>query len=851
MTTSEGTQQTKVTEYMPNRSIETLTISTTKRKSRDQDKTELPSPSQQSPDHKKAASEEIEDVSMDAQSAGSPIEETTVEQAEPSTATKIPASPVRTPLKSALRNSLAKIAAKAADLPETPLPSQWVSHRFAVMFEIKMPETKHKRTEYMARELNLLLETIATYHKVYVRKYKEHHKPLNEERSSWIKTFSKDQVSDLTQFTHGFHFFHDLRAGTQRVLIQLILPKDFIVDELVMNVNGHKWASKHGRAFQNIKEQTLYEPKYVGFLFRSNYAMTASPDLQRFLEARAERAGHNIQFGLTFKVIPNSTAKGKEYNKEKAVRAVCISTNAPDTNIAWDLLHKWYNTGDKYYPLIIPMKFIPSKDNPDIANNSVALQNISVLFERQKIFLRDTVTIPCAHLADPTIRTKSGHTIRKVLMDTKVTTGISAYQGGSLFHAITAKTSADGDRIHYFTFHRVVEKEARNVIGGLPQFMETELKEDPELYCHAHLVDNTHAWNSLTRTVKNSTTDYLAELAGEDDISDLEDDDDYSMDTKGYRECKRMLGLEDTETVADIRKRRKPKNPDNANVPTQIDDSQSMVSEMTGMTNYSTASQASKNRKKLRSQVNVQQIELTTKDAEIEALRKKLAMMEKSSGEQNQAEAKEDTVSRTRSVVIELDPTEHSHQDKHRKHPNATSTTESAHNGVSFQEDEDQKGQQNDTQLKDSDDESVRSRENEDHKAQNTDTQLKDSDEESKSNEDESKSSSSAKASKADEDGSSSSSSSSSSEKDSPESEKDASSASSSSSSSDEDTSSSESKGQSSDGNSDKAVETDTTKDARTSTRQSSISAANLKLAEQAIQNEGPFAESDGEDAHV
>ena len=833
MATSEGTQQTEITSYMPNLSIDAQTVSTTKRKSRDRETTELISPSQHSPEHKKVNNVEVEDVPMDPQPAGSPNEEIPA-ASDPPSATTIPASPVRTPLKSALRNSFAKTVARAAELPETPLPSQWVSHRFAVMFDIKMPESKHKRTEYMARELNGLLETIAIYHKVYVRKYKEHHQPRNEERSSWIKSFSKDQVSDLSQFTHGFHFFHDLRAGTQRVLIQLVLPKDFKEDELVMNVNGHKWASKHGRAFQNIKEQNLYDPKYVGFLFRSNYAMTAAPDLQRFLEARAERAGVNIKFGLTFKVIPNSTAKGKKYDKETAVRAVCISTNAPDTNIAWDLLHKWYNTGEQFYPLIIPMRFIPSKDNPDIANNSVALQNISVLFERQKIFLRDSVTIPCAHLADPTMRTTKGHTIRKVLMDTKVTTGISVYKGGALFHAITAKTTADGDRIHYFTFHRALEKEARNVIGGLPQFIETELKEDPELFCHAHLVDHTHAWNSNTRTIKNSTTDYLAELAGQDDVSDLEDDDEYSMDTKGYRECRRMLGLDDAETVADIRKRRKPKTQKDSNIPTQIDDSESMVSEMTGMTVYSSASQASKNRKKLRSQVNIQQIEITNKEAEIEALRKKLEMLEKkNNSEQNQAEPKgSNRYPSSKSVEIEVDPPAQSvQQNEEQNQAEEVTKTDGPTNGVRFAED--RKHTQGDNRYSDRDSDSGT-----DQDAASSKSSLSEKSEDSSN----SKPSSS---DNTDQDSSSSKSSSS------DDSDQSASPKSSSKGSVSESDSSSNSTGQSSNGNHDKVSDTDNTKNDTLGARHSSIATANLTLAEHALHNTGPFADMDGEDVHV
>ena len=837
MSTSEGAQQTEITAYMPNLSGDPLSVSTAKRKSRDRDDTIITSPSQQSPENKKVNFEETEDVSMESQSAGSPHGELPVESCDPPNEVPTPVTPTRAPLKSALKNSYSATARQSANLPETQFPTQWTTHRFAVMFEIKMPESKHKRTEYLAKELNGLLQTIETYHKVYVRKYKEYHVPRNEDRPSWIKSFSKDQVSDLNSYTHGFHFFHDLRAGMQRLLIQLVLPKEFNVEELVMNVNGHKWASKRGRAFQTIKEQNLYDPKYVGFLFRSNYAMTASPDLQRFLEARAERAGVNIKFGLTFKVIPNSTAKGKEYNKETAVRAVCISTNAPDQAIAWDLLHKWYNTGDQYYPLIIPMKFIPSKDNPDIANNSVALQNISVLFERQKIFLRDTATIPCTHLADPTVRTRSGHTIRKVLMDTKVRTGLSAYKGGSLFHAITAKTSADGDRIHYFTYHRALEKEARNVIGGLPQFIETELKEDPEQFCHAHLVDNTHSWNSNTRTVKNTTTDYLSALAGQDDVSDLEEDDDYSMDTKGYRECCRMLGIDDTETVADIKKRRKPKNPRNSNVPSQIDDSQSMVSEMTGCTMYSTASQASKHRKELRSKVNIQQIEISAKDAELEKLRKMVSMMKNNSvdNEQEQLTSQEPVPksNNTTAIVADLPNDKDQYQ--------AESKTGAATNGVSFSDNYTTSNQDANSAIviderSDASSNTGNSKTNQDD---NSSSGSKESRSEVSSETDSPKTDQDVISREATNDSGS-------------QSDSDNDRGSSTSSSQSDSSDSSGTSGQDSDSNTDQpSVSNAQDGNEITSPRNSTITAANLKLAEQASLHTGPFAEGDGESFHV
>ena len=68
-------------------------------------------------------------------------------------------------------------------------------------------------------------------------------------------------------------------------------------------------------------------------------------------------------------------------------------------------------------------------------------------------------------------------------------------------------------------------------------------------------------------------------------------------------------------------------------------------------------------------------------------------MMEKSTGEQNR-EGTEDKGARSKSVVIELDPTEQAgKQYPDLKQPNAKVTEESASNGVSFREDKDQKGQ--------------------------------------------------------------------------------------------------------------------------------------------------------------
>ena len=128
---------------------------------------------------------------------------------------------------------------------------------------------------------------------------------------------------------------------------------------------------------------------------------------------------------------------------------------------------------------------------------------------------------------------------------------------------------------------------------------------------------------------KNSTTDYLSELAGVEDLLDVEEEDDYSMDTKAYRECRQILGIEDAETVVDMKTRKTPRAKTKpGHVTASQQDAQSVISDMTGMTAFSLASQASRHRKDLRSKVNSQQLDLNKKELEIERLRALLESMQ-------------------------------------------------------------------------------------------------------------------------------------------------------------------------------------------------------------------------------
>ena len=525
-------------------------------------------------------------------------------------------------LKSSLKHTFTDVARKAAHLPQpAPIIPAWEAHRFACMFDIKMPKDRSKRTEYLSTELNKMIDCLREYAKVYVRRYGDFHMPRDSDKRSWISKFDKKKVSDLTAFTFGFYYFQALREGTFRLLIQLILPVGTNIPELLINANGHKWASKNNRSIRDIREQNLHSPKYVGWLFRSNYSMVGSNDLQSAFE---ERAG--MHFGLTFKSVPLHNQGA--YNKDTAVKAICISCNEDDQENAWQTLMQWYNSKTPKFPLGIPMMFIPSKDHPDIKNNPAAAQNISTLLDRQRIFLRDTDTVSCPHLAFPDEKTSKTRTLRHELMDLTALTMGEEKLGAKLFHSITRKVDLKGSEVYQLTFHKTVAREALSIISGMGQFLKKELKLEADHYCHPHMINDEHDWDTSKRCVINPTTDYISNLAllagpGDDQGLNNQADDEYSMDTKGRRESKRITGQDDEETVKDITKKKKARQ--KQTIPQDVSDDGSVHSEMSDLTKYSSSTRASKERKQLRNKLEDQQEELNAKDDEITRLRAALA----------------------------------------------------------------------------------------------------------------------------------------------------------------------------------------------------------------------------------
>ena len=127
------------------------------------------------------------------------------------------------------------------------------------------------------------------------------------------------------------------------------------------------------------------------------------------------------------------------------------------------------------------MMFIPSKDHPDIKNNPAAMQNISTLLDRQRIFLRDTEIVPCPYLAFTDTVVSKNRTLRHKLMDLTARTMGEEWLGAKLFHSITRKVDLKGEEIFQLTYHKSVAREALSIISGMGQFLKKELRLDADL----------------------------------------------------------------------------------------------------------------------------------------------------------------------------------------------------------------------------------------------------------------------------------------------------------------------------------------------------------------------------------
>ena len=271
-----------------------------------------------------------------------------------------------------------------------------------VTFSISKPETKAKRTKALSKGLNKFLakakEMASKKRTVYIRKFKEHQNPKDKDKPDWISEFGEKHASHLMHYTHGGYFpTQKLRKGTFRLKLQVMLPVQDNTTTFIENVN-ELFGEKENWKVQYIEAQSLYDPRDVGWLFRSHWTMSASQELCKVLETEIQKHHPGIRLGIAHRYI---TPPGDHvYDKETAVNAAMISCNADEYSQVYDRLLQIYN-GEQKYPLGVQMKFVPLKDHPDIKNNVVALQNLSIIIDRQHIFNKKVQHLLSTQLATP------------------------------------------------------------------------------------------------------------------------------------------------------------------------------------------------------------------------------------------------------------------------------------------------------------------------------------------------------------------------------------------------------------------------------------------------------------------
>ena len=530
-------------------------------------------------------------------------------------------------------NSILKTSASYAatvQKKQGPILPQYRPYRIIVQFKIKKPGNKAKRTEMICKKLNSFLQVAkeVNYKQriVYVRKFKEFHPPQDTDKNEWISEFNGKLITSLTNYTHGFFAGQELREGTFRLKLQLILPIQLEIETFAENADG-AFNTKDDRRVYHCQEQQLYDPQTVGWFLRSSWHMTGSDDLLKALENKVRRECSAVTIGLSFKTVSPPTKQ--KYDKETAVKAIVISTNAIHVSTVNKVLFKIYNSKNTEFPLDIPFHYVPHKDNPDVKSNPVAALNITTLMERQRIFIKNTRTVPCSALADVDRIAKKNLSLRKIL------TKLASIHGDKdkktpkarLFHALCRRVEKGGESTFYLTYHVMLEVEARSIIDNMGAFVRDELKLDPDLFCHPTSIQEDHTWDPITRVCNNPTVSFLDSLVektggliGSD--PDDENEDGESMNSKEKREYNRTVGIDDTETVKDLNQKKEKKT----KPPKEVDrDDQSCRSEMSALTLYSSDSKASQQRKKLRAELDSTQVELEEKDAVLEAKEAALA----------------------------------------------------------------------------------------------------------------------------------------------------------------------------------------------------------------------------------
>ena len=408
---------------------------------------------------------------------------------------------------------------------------------------------------------------------------------------------------------------------------------------------NNEWGDPQRATVMDILGQEIYSPKKMGFLLRSNQFMANTRDLQEALMEQASKEHPELKFSLTFQSIPDPT--GAKWHPDTAVKGIMVESNEDTYWEAWNALHKIYNKDNQNPPLGIHMSFVGMKDHPEFQGNPNVVNNISVLMKRQLVFQNDSMQLATSKIRDVDAQISGTKTLRMYLMALRPKCSGPELRKGRLFHSISRNINRAGVQEYYFSYNKAVAKEAGSVVSGICEFIRDELQIEPEICCHAHQIRDDHKWDPITRTASNPDTEALLDLIeGSKDLarrhenkekeSMINENEEMDEDSKIVRERQRSMGITDGgETVESMTR---PKKYNHKRIPHEVgSEHQSITSGISGITEYTSTSKASQERKSLRR--NLQQVEadaqklkkvIKDKEAETEKEREKIRELLKS-----------------------------------------------------------------------------------------------------------------------------------------------------------------------------------------------------------------------------
>ena len=477
------------------------------------------------------------------------------------------------------KESFTTVAKKLAKDGLTENITAYCNYRFRITVAVTETEDAEQRLKLIIDEVNAFITAaIKLKIKFRLRLFSDTSKPEDTDRKSWRTKILENSTADLQKYTQGYWPKLKSFNGKYNLRINAVFDSTMSLSDFLVNIEG-TWGAKNNRYIAYIKAQQISSPKRIGWLMRSSQELTKSFELIKAFGKGAEKENSNAKFGISWGTIPSPVGG---YDKATSVQAIIIETNESDVEEASALLHKWYplNPNDRTgCPYPCPMAFVPNKDHPDVKNNPEALANLSILVERQGIFnlnLRSSTTQCIKNLNIIGYVGNKATTLRQRILSIKSKTSGEALKNGKLFHSVSlALNPKTGERSYHFTYHVDVTTEAAAIVQSFPAFVHAEFYSIPEHYCFAQFIKHNHTWDPETRSGTNPTT--LNITAGIKYTEDLKRDHEgtvmqipkpaQTLTPKETRERNRMLGKDDTETVASLSKEKQYSMPNQTDQP--------------------------------------------------------------------------------------------------------------------------------------------------------------------------------------------------------------------------------------------------------------------------------------------